>query len=836
MLAEETTTTDKYGRISSLVDEEFLFRADLAYFAEEMLGMEISAHHDSWSQLIARHNRLCIEAPRDHGKSFMFSFAYAIWRAYYNWIPTSLLGSDFKSIPRVSVGYIFSNTQDQAIKLLELVKHEIETNPKLFHLIPAAKDTWNKTEILLSNGAIIRARGWGQSVRGAHPTWVVCDDCLNDETIYSEMMRMKQIDYFFSAVTPMVVPGGQLIVVGTPFHQEDLYQKLNENRIYTFSRFAALDTYGNALWPTRYNKEALMKRKDEVGSTRFAREYLCVDKDTPIKTEDGWKKIKDIMPEDRVLSHDGKYHRVLDVFRNRLGDRKVFRVKTSNGLGHIVTEGHELLVTTTDYRRDIESSKTEWRKVEEISQRPGDRTYLKVPLEPEHFMKAVSSVSDDMAFLAGWYLAEGHCGTSQQVTLSLNTRDPIDDIQAAAVKVFGKKFVDYTHAQGCIQWSINSKDAKWFFSQLGRGSSKKKIPELFKHIQDSAKRSLLKAYFMGDGHFDGMTLECTSVSFQLICDVSDMLLSLGIACGIQKAGEARGMKILGRDVLVKDSWRLKICGSNLDKFYGLPSTRRSSSSFVKDGFLYSRIRKIEQIDYDESHVYDLNVEDAHSYVGLHGTFHNCTPISEDSSLFPERILQPCYDHSFEMPNHLSAMDRQELRVFTGVDLAMSSTVGADYTVITTIGVDAQSNRWILDIRRKKGLSMMDQLREIQDVHRIYKPVKILIEDNAFQRVFRDELVRNTDLPVEGFTTTAHNKNSAERGVPSLQILFENRKFVIPRKTARDREITDILINELKCFTFVNGKMQGLGAHDDCVMSLWITNEAVNSYAFSFTFG
>jgi hypothetical protein len=166
---------------------------------------------------------------------------------------------------------------------------------------------------------------------------------------------------------------------------------------------------------------------------------------------------------------------------------------------------------------------------------------------------------------------------------------------------------------------------------------------------------------------------------------------------------------------------------------------------------------------------------------------------------------------------------------------MSSTVGADYTVITTLGVDEQGNRWIIDIRRKRGLSMMDQLREIQDVHRTYRPIKILIEDNSFQRVFRDELVRNTDLPVEGFTTTAHNKNSLEKGVPSLQILFENRKFVIARKTQRDRDLTDKLINELKCFTFVDGKLQGLGAHDDMVMSLWIANEAVNSYGFSFTF-
>jgi len=86
--------------------EEIMLRTDLAYFAETMLDMEIVDHHKAWSQLVAKFPKLCINAPRDHGKSFMFSFAYTIWRLYYNWIP-KLPSTTMKSIPRVSIGYIF---------------------------------------------------------------------------------------------------------------------------------------------------------------------------------------------------------------------------------------------------------------------------------------------------------------------------------------------------------------------------------------------------------------------------------------------------------------------------------------------------------------------------------------------------------------------------------------------------------------------------------------------------------------------------------------------------------------------------------------------------------
>jgi intein/homing endonuclease len=1157
-----------------------MLRTDLAYFAETMLDMEIVDHHKAWSRLVAKFPKLCINAPRDHGKSFMFSFAYTIWRLYYNWLPP-LPAESMKSIPRVSIGYIFSGTQDQSIKLLDLVKMEIQNNSKLRWLEPTDADSaWAKQEIKCSNGAIARARGYGVGVRGAHPVWILCDDVLTDETIYSELVRRKQIDYFFSAITPMLVPGGQLIVIGcvspetyvitprgpqkigslvsgdlsqqkmvnynkpiygengfkeathywfngkcktkkitttygleiqgshrhplrvqsgkgtslrgklkwermdnlklkdmvyleigqnvygnefddvelayfmglytsegssetcgriticskdktileyldskpmgydfsrnkqgdksrvqsvrlyrqmeslgvkfkraegkevpscifsaskraqaaflrgfadgdgcsyiglrlqqinlssascelilgiralllnmgilpsylikppgvsklvkgkfnshqlvmsagyaykwmtdigftvdhkkktfkpclakqkllvgikkiedgecetvdfvvpdghsfcsngfishnTPFHQQDLYIELKENSEYYFCRFPALDeaTETKPLWPSRYNLTSLEQKKREVGSTRFAREYMCLDEDTPIKTIDGFKKIKDVVVGDRVLSHDGEFHLVEDTYKNELDDRKVFRVKTSNGIGHVLTGGHELYVATTNYRRDVATAKTEWIKVEDIKCRPSERIYLKTPVE-----KFAQRYSTDIetAYLAGWYLAEGHCGGSQQVVLSLNKKDPIDKIQAASLSLFGKEFKNYQSSSGCDQWALNSKEAKFVFGLLGKGSNNKRIPDLFKYVSDESKITLLKAYFQGDGHFDGMTLECQSVSFQLICDVSDLLLSLGIACQIQTCAKAGASVIMGRDVMVKDSWRLKIGGSNLDKFFDLRS-RRNSGSFVEDGFLYSRIKNIREIDYKKTYVYDLRIKDSHSYVGLHGTFHNCTPISDDSSLFPDRILKECYDNTYEMPTHLTNEDRQHLQVFTGVDLAMSSTVGADFTVITTIGIDSHKNRWILDIRRKKGLSMSEQLREIQDTASVYRPLKILIEDNAFQRVFADELIKNTDLPVEGFTTTARSKNNGEDGLPALQILFENKKFIIPRKTERDRRITDILVNELRNFTFVDGKLQGLGAHDDCVMSLFLANMACQQYQFGFSF-
>ena len=486
------TTAQVDSLLRSPEVEELLLRNDLAYFAEKILGMEVVAHHRKWSELAAKYNRLCINCARDHGKSFFFAHAYVIWRAYYKWLPDY---GDSKSLPKFPIGYIWSNTEQQAIDHLTLVQQEILSNPKLRFLVPPGKGVggmpagWSKKRMRLSNGVSIRAIGWGGRVRGAHPVWAVFDDILNDETIYSELVRRKQIDYFYSAATPSVVPGGQIIVVGTPFHQEDLYAELKKNPEYVFARYPALsqDEKERPLWPTRYSKEILLRKRREVGQVRFAREYMCV------------------------------------------------------------------------------------------------------------------------------------------------------------------------------------------------------------------------------------------------------------------------------------------------------------------------------------------------------------PISDESSLFPERIIVPCFEESFRMPTHLTAEDLSELQVYTGVDLAMSANVGADWTAIITIGIDRYKNIWLLNIRRFKGKGLTEQLKAIQDVYNSFKPRKIWIEDNNFQRIFKDELVRNTNLPVQGYNTHARRKNSVEEGVPSMQILFENRKFVIARATAYDREITDQLIGELKAFSWMDGKLQGVGSHDDMVMALWIALEASREGEFQFSF-
>ena len=253
---------------------EQLLSSSCAFFAAEVIQgpreapyngrFILGQHHLEWDDLVNKHKRLCILAARDHGKSYFFTIAFAIWKAGYN-----APGSE---------GIIFSATQPQAEEFLGKIKNELLSNPKLAHLVPYTGDRfWSARKITLRNGSVIRAAGFGVKVRGGHPDWVVCDDVLNDDDIYSETTRRRNIDYFLSAISGMVHRTKQLIVVGTPMHQGDLYATLEEGGEYECREYPALDKDGGApLWPERYSMDDLEAKRRELRSeARFAREYLC---------------------------------------------------------------------------------------------------------------------------------------------------------------------------------------------------------------------------------------------------------------------------------------------------------------------------------------------------------------------------------------------------------------------------------------------------------------------------------------------------------------------------------------------------------------------------------
>ena len=265
-------------RLSESIEETLRTR-NLTYFITSVMpGFQLSWHHLEWGDLVHRYRKLCIEAARDHGKSFYFSNAYAAWQLYKYARPKGTVFSARPIKSNSNRGYLFSFSLQQSVDLMEILKGTIETNDILRQrLFPDSKQSgaWASTNIVCKNGARLTCKGFGSSVRGAHPFWIVVDDGLKDNVIYSQLQRQKSIDYFHSVIMNMLVPGGQIIVVGTPFHASDLYGDLKSKKGWFVIEYPAIFPDGRILWPQRWSFFDLLDKRASQGNIIFSRENLC---------------------------------------------------------------------------------------------------------------------------------------------------------------------------------------------------------------------------------------------------------------------------------------------------------------------------------------------------------------------------------------------------------------------------------------------------------------------------------------------------------------------------------------------------------------------------------
>lgn len=271
-------STSKYLHNLYETMEETLRVENLNYFLTSLFtDFDINWHHLEWGSLALKHRLLCIEAARDHGKSYYWSNIYPIWKMYRYQQKNSLLRKPRRDLQLSERGFIISNEMGLGIELLDILKTTVENNPILSEkLLPSDKNNWGKLSIKTKNGCKLAVKSLGSRFRGRHPGWVVIDDFLDDSNIYSKDRREKAINYFHSVIMNAVLNEGSVVVVGTPFHANDLYgdlkTKKEEWRVF---EYPSLYPDGSVLWENRYDLKSLISKKNSQGSLIFSREHLC---------------------------------------------------------------------------------------------------------------------------------------------------------------------------------------------------------------------------------------------------------------------------------------------------------------------------------------------------------------------------------------------------------------------------------------------------------------------------------------------------------------------------------------------------------------------------------
>lgn len=142
-----------------------------------------------------------------------------------------------------------------------------------------------------------------------------------------------------------------------------------------------------------------------------------------------------------------------------------------------------------------------------------------------------------------------------------------------------------------------------------------------------------------------------------------------------------------------------------------------------------------------------------------------------------------------------------VKVYMGSDLAISSSAQADYFVLMVIGIDNESNIYVLDYVKDR-LSFDKQFNTIISYGQNKFPMveRIGIEAVSYQQSLPQELRRNSTLPIVDIQTVKDKVSRAQK----RSALFENGKIYF-RDNMQDLESELVLFPD--------------GEHDDMVDSI-----------------
>jgi hypothetical protein len=234
-------------------------KTSFPYFFKNVLGMMYPDYMQEWLDIMEKTDRTVIVCSRDHGKS-VFMHSWVVWNLIFQEPPYQML-------------YISSNQKQTLVHMREIDRYF--NLPALKQFKPSRG--WAIGNIQLTNGNAILERSVGSQIRGLHPQEIIIDDPLKEFSL-SGIQRVT--DWFFGDMIPTLHHTSKLRMIGTPFTYTDIFAQLEENEAYTVTKYPCLNALNEPLWPERWDYDALMQRKAEIGSLKFTREYLCV----PIST------------------------------------------------------------------------------------------------------------------------------------------------------------------------------------------------------------------------------------------------------------------------------------------------------------------------------------------------------------------------------------------------------------------------------------------------------------------------------------------------------------------------------------------------------------------------
>lgn len=233
------------------------------------------------SDQLVNHERSVLIGPRGLGKTYL-TIAYTLWR---------MIRADKK----LEITYLSYNKSQADEFIRDKAKPLISNSDLMSEYLLQDQNPQARTKIEVQNPdgvhSIMKPRGILTSLRGAHCDILIGDDLLKDEKSDSVAVpsQIEEITRLFNEkVTGLVERDGEIHVIGTAIHEDDLLHRLLGQEGFVGNKVPAIRNVkideenmvikeGTSCWPKRFPNVQMFNQDLRDKQLRgFKKEMLCI--------------------------------------------------------------------------------------------------------------------------------------------------------------------------------------------------------------------------------------------------------------------------------------------------------------------------------------------------------------------------------------------------------------------------------------------------------------------------------------------------------------------------------------------------------------------------------
>ena len=487
--------------------------------------------------------------------------------------------------------------------------------------------------------------------------------------------------------------------------------------------------------------------------------FPCFTKNTLVLTDTGYKSINNIEIGDSVLTHTNTYKVVTNKFEQ--GKKEIWKIVSSSVDCIETTENHKFYVRSKQGKEKFNLTEPVWKECKDLDK----DDYLGVAINKKsiipswngiefkwndgrksRFKNELSKFMDNKDFwwVIGRYIGDGWKRIQGGIIICCDSKTDIE-LQEIISKLKNINLTYNISLEGSVyKIHIPKKEIGLFVEQFGKYAHGKKINNTILDLPKNLLESFITGYHSADGNVykDSIRYRISSVSRELIYGVAHCIAKVyNIPYSIHKTINDNKYIIENREVNQRDTYTLVYDFIDASK----------KQAFYENGYIWNPIRSVSNTqEYDD--VYDIEVDEDHSFTANGCIVHNCQDISisgvqrgiergtRSGLLYEvERIVEHNKPKYLLMENVKNLVSKNHIKKFNDyIDKLNSLGYGSAWMVLNGADFGCPQNRERVFMFSVLGESSLDVSNKMMGVHNHKKsrvPMRPFIEEEVDNTLF-----------------------------------------------------------------------------------------------------